>query len=270
MAVGAWHRAGQAAAEPACSSSRKTAAFRHGSIPAGVAGDPRARRGQRLRRRLRPRTRRRSRDDEPGSVRRGRVALDHRRRARRGPAGGVRGLHPGRRRLRRRARGQPTRSTLELVRRPGRRVLQQPPEIQSARRSRSPTTCTRRPSTCRRAGRASTSGTTSNPTRAARSTCSRPRTRRRTPGGARWAPTIRSPGVSYYQGGAPGTRAWATPTRPTPTRSSASTCSAASCGPPACSRQRLRRHGLTTTSRRSSSTTTSRARWGWTSRPTAA
>ena len=34
--------------------------------------------------------------------------------------------------------------------------------------------------------------------------------------------------------------------------------------------QRLRRHGQQTTSRRSCSTTTSRARWAWTSRPTAA
>ena len=70
---------------------------------------------------------------------------------------------------------------------------------------KSPTTRTPRPSTCRPAGRARTSGTTSNPTRAGRSTCSPRWTRRRTPA-AGWAPTTRSPGASYYQGG----RSWYT------------------------------------------------------------
>ena len=75
------------------------------------------------------------------------------------------------------------------------------------RRSRSSTTCTRRPSTCRRAGRASTSGTASNPTRAARSTCSR-RLDETTyaPGGSAMGTDHPIAWCHYYQGG----RAWYT------------------------------------------------------------
>ena len=63
----------------------KTAAFRHDSIPAGIAADPGARRGERLRRR-RDRGRRRVQRREPRAVRRRDLALHHRRRARRRPS----------------------------------------------------------------------------------------------------------------------------------------------------------------------------------------
>ena len=237
--------------------------------PGRRAGHSRAGHRQRVRGR-RDRGRGRVHRREPRPLRRGRLALDHRRRARRGPAGGVRALHPGRRRLRRRARRERHRVHVELVRRPRRRVLQRPPRIRRRRRWKSPTTRTPRPSTFRPAGRARTSGTTSNPTRAARSTCSPRWTRRRTRGGGdgHRPPDRLVPATTRAV--APGTRAcghadasftepqfrqhllggilWAAGVQ-SPTTAAA-------------------RSG--TTSRRSCSTTTSRARWGWTSRPTAA
>ena len=65
-----------------------------------------------------------------------------------GPAGRLRALHPGRRRLRRRPRGLRHRVRLGLVRQARRRVLQAAPGTPSRRRSRPRTWRTRRPRTC--------------------------------------------------------------------------------------------------------------------------
>ena len=117
---------GQAADEPRVLVFSKTAAFRHGSIPAGVQAIRELGTANAVRRR-RDRGRGRVHRREPRPLRRGHLALDHRRRARRAAAGGVRALHPGRRWLRRRARRERHRVHVELVRRPRRRVLQRPP-----------------------------------------------------------------------------------------------------------------------------------------------
>ena len=94
------------------------------------------------------------------------------------PAGRVRALHPGRRRLRGRPRRVRHRVRLALVRRPGRRVLRRPPGQPAGHdQGRGPGAPVhgRR---CRRSGRGSTSGTTSRPTRAATCTCWPASTRR--------------------------------------------------------------------------------------------
>ena len=171
------------------------------------------------------------RDARP--VRRGRVPLHHRRPAEPGRADGVRGVHPGRRRLRRHPRRIRHRVRLGVVRRAGRQLLRQPPGRAGRRPSRSPTASTRRRPTCRSAGSATTSGTRSAATRAATCTCSprsrRPATSRAT---APWASTIRSRGATTTTAGAPGTPAAATRRRPSTTAPSAPTCSAGSSGRP--------------------------------------
>ena len=171
---------------------------------------------------------------EPRPLRRGRVDVDHRRRARRDAAGRVRALHPGRRRLRRRPRRERHRVHVELVRRPRRRVLQQP--------SREPQTATvevadhAHPSTKHLPARWTRFG----------------RVVQLPIQPARQGPRARHPGRDDLHARRPamGTDhpiAWCQllPGRPLlvhghgphrrvlPTRSSASTCSAASCGPPA-------------------------------------
>ena len=94
--------------------------------PAGDRRDPAARDGQRLHR-DRDRGRRAVHRREPRELRRRRVPLDDRRGARRRAAGGVRALHPGRRRLRRHPRGVRHRVLVAVVRRAGRRLLPHAP-----------------------------------------------------------------------------------------------------------------------------------------------
>ena len=77
-------------------------------------------------------------------------------------AGGVRALHPVRRRLRRHPRRVRHGVLVALVRRAGRRLLPHPPRRDARpRRSRSRTPTSPRRPACRRPGRAWTSGTTS-------------------------------------------------------------------------------------------------------------
>ena len=159
------------------------------------------------------------------------LAVHHRRRARRRPAGRVRALHPGRRRLRRRPRRVRHRVRLGLVRRPGRRVLRQRTRPTSRPRSRSRTRPTRPRPTCRRpwsrfdewynfqtnprgdGARAGQPG--------------RDAATRRAP--ARWAPTTRSPGARTTTAAGPGTPAAATPIESYADAAvPATTCSAAS------------------------------------------
>ena len=112
----------------------------------GHHGDPAARDRQRLHRRrdrrrddrrvVRPAARRRVHRREPRAVRRRRLPLDDRRHPHRPDAGGVRALHPGRRRLRRRARRVRHGVHVALVRPAGRRLLPQPPARNAHRRRR--------------------------------------------------------------------------------------------------------------------------------------
>ncbi len=148
----------------------KTAGFRHDSIPAGIAAIQQLGAGQRLHGR-RHRGRHRVHRRQPGPVRRGGLAVHHRRRARRRPAGRLRALHPRRRRLRRRPRRVRHRVRLALVRPAGRRVLHAAPgEPAGDRQGRGPGAPVHG-GPAGRGGRGSTSGTTSRPTRAARCTC---------------------------------------------------------------------------------------------------
>ena len=141
------------------------------------------------------------------------LAVHHRRRARRRPAGRVRALHPRRRRLRRHPRRVRHRVRLGLVRRPGRRVLRQPPgDPERDRQGHRGHARTRPPPACRSAGSGPTSGTTTAPTRARRCTCWPRSTRPRTPAASR-ASTTRSRGAAPTTAGAPGTPASATPRR---------------------------------------------------------
>ena len=124
---------------------------------------------------------------EPRAVRRGHLPLHHRRRAQRRAAGGVRGLHPGRRRLRRHPLRVRHRVRLGVVRRPRRRVLPRPsgqrePAVPDRDDERRGPAQRRHEAAARGAGRARRSGTTSAPTRATPSTSccrstSRPTTR---------------------------------------------------------------------------------------------
>ena len=103
----------------------KTAGFRHDSIDEGHAAIELLGAEQRL-----PGRPHRGRDRVPrrgpDPLRRGGVPLDHRRRAQRDAAAGVRALHPGRRRLHRHPCRGRHRVRLELVRPPGGRLLPQP------------------------------------------------------------------------------------------------------------------------------------------------
>ena len=91
------------------------------------------RRGTRLRDRAH-RGRRGLQRRGPGPLRRGRLAVHHRRRPERGPAGRLRELRPGGRRLRRRPLRLRHPLRLGVVRRTGRRVLLQPPARHPGRR----------------------------------------------------------------------------------------------------------------------------------------
>ena len=109
----------------------KTGGFRHDSIPQGIAaiqalGTANDFDGRRHRGRGRVHGR------EPRHLRRRRLHVDDRRDPQRHPAGRVRALHPGRRRLRRRPRGLRHRVLLAVVRRVGRRLLPQPPARNAA------------------------------------------------------------------------------------------------------------------------------------------
>ena len=143
--------------------------------PAGHRGDPGARHGQRLRRR-RHRGRGPVHRRQPRHVRRRRLPLDHRRGPQRHPAGRLRALHPGRRRLRRHPRGLRHRVHVAVVRRAGRRLLPQPPARNAQRgRSRSRTaTSPPRPASRPRWNARRTSGTTTS-TRRPRSSTATPR-----------------------------------------------------------------------------------------------
>ena len=137
--------AGPAAAGPTASPPlrvlvfTKTTGYRHASIPAAVAAVQTLAAARRVHRR-RNRGRRRVHGSEPRPLR-GRALPPHlRRRPGRRPAGGLRALHPRRRRLRRRPLGGRHRVRLAVVRRPGRRLLQEPPGDPAglARRRRRP------------------------------------------------------------------------------------------------------------------------------------
>ena len=177
----------------------KTAGLPARLDPARHPGDPRPRRGQQLHRH-RDRGRRRVHRGEPRPVRGGRLPLHHRRRAQRHPADGVRVVHRAAAAATSACTPPPTPSTT------GRSTATwsartSPRTRRSSRpRSGSRTAATRPPRTCRRPGRAPTSGTTTAPTPAHRRTCSPRSTSRRTPAAA-WAATTRSPGARRYDGG---------------------------------------------------------------------
>ena len=179
-------------------------------------------------------------------------------------------LHPGGRRLRRRARGQRHRVHVELVRRPRRRVLRQPPREPDGdgrgRRPRAPVD--EAPAgalvALRRVVRLPDQPARQGP-RARHAGRDHLRARRLRDGHRppdRLVPLL--PGRPLVvHGHGPHRRGLPA------SRRSASTCSAASCGRPARSpTTAAARSG--TTSRRPCSTTTSRARWASTSRRTAA
>ena len=246
----------------------KTAGFRHDSIPAGIAAiqqlgaangftvdateDAAA-----------------FTDANLAKYAGGDLAVHHRRRARRRPAGRVRALHPGRRRLRRRARRLRHRVRLALVRRPGRRVLRQPPGQPARRRSRSRTRPTRPPPACRTRWTRTDEwyNFRTNPRGDVHVLVTPGRDARYTPAPARWAPTTRSPGASDYDGGRVLVhRRWATPSesysepdfRAAPARRHPD-------------RRRRRRRATAAAladraaSRRSRWTATPATRWSWTS-----
>ena len=133
-----------------------------------------------------------------------------------------------RRRLRRRPRRRRHRVRLALVRQPGRRLVRLPPGDPAGRRHASRTARTPPPRTCRRPGRAPTSGTTTGPTPAPNAqvlaTLDESRYSGGTMGGDHpitWCNAVDG-GRSFYTGARAHRR------RPTPTRTSARTCSAAS------------------------------------------
>ena len=104
----------------------KTAAFRHTQCIPSATVALAQRRSTRLRGR-RHRGRVAVHRRQPRPVRRRDLPVHDGRRAQRDPAGGVRALHPGRRRLRRHPLGVRHRVRLGVVRRAGRRVLPRPP-----------------------------------------------------------------------------------------------------------------------------------------------
>ena len=151
------------------------------------------------------------------------------------PAGRLRALHPGRRRLRRRPRRVRHRVRLGVVRRAGRRLLRQPPGQPAGDGQGGGPGAPVHGRPAGRAGRASTSGTTSRPTRAATCTCWPAWTRRSyTPGAGAmgadhpiaWCQDYDG-GRAWYTGGGHTSESYAEPAVP------ARTCSAASRPPPA-------------------------------------
>ena len=108
------------------SSSRRTAGFRHDSIPQGIAviQELGAANGFTVDRDRGPDAVHRR---QPRAVRRRRLPVDDQRRPQRRAADRVRALHPGRRRLRRHPRRDRHRVHVALVRPDARRLLPQPP-----------------------------------------------------------------------------------------------------------------------------------------------
>ena len=185
----------------------KTDAFRHDSIPAGVAAVQELARGQQLHRGphggLDAVQRR-----QPRQLRRRDLAEHDRRRPQRDRAGSVRALHPGRRRLRRRPLGGGHGVRLALVRRAGGRLLPVAPRDPGGDGEG------RRP---RASGDPAPAGELGAHGRVVQlphqSAGQRPRPRRRstrgptTPARARWAPITRSPGARTSTAAGPSTPA---------------------------------------------------------------
>ena len=182
----------------------KTAAFRHGSIPAGVrrsrnsgrrtaSPSTRPRTPARSRRRTSRGTTRWSACPRPVTCSTRRSRRRSRTTSKRG--GGYAGVHAA----------SDTEYTWNWYGSLVGAYFTQPSREPERRRSRSQTTPTRRPSTCRIAGPAARSGTTSTQPARQRARAGDADERRTTPAAPRWARTTRSPGAAT-----PGRPVWAT------------------------------------------------------------